>query len=69
MILDKIGYCDKTGLVKVNGTPNAQPYCEGIVVPKVVPFQNHISTRYNARPHKAGQTTEVLRQNNIDELK
>jgi hypothetical protein len=40
MIWDKIGYCDKRGFVKVNATPNSQPYCEGIVVPKVVPFRN-----------------------------
>jgi hypothetical protein len=26
MIWGKIGYYDKTGLVKVNATPNSQPY-------------------------------------------
>jgi hypothetical protein len=40
MIWEKIGYYDITGLVKVNATPNSQPYCEGIEVPEVVPFRN-----------------------------
>jgi hypothetical protein len=73
MISDKIVYQDKTGLVKVNATPNSQPYCEGIVVPKVIPFHNQgqvtIFHQYNARLHTAGQSKEVLRQSNIDVLK
>jgi hypothetical protein len=60
MIWDKIGYYDKTGLVKLNATPNSQPYCEGIVVPEVLPFRNQgqvtIFQQYNARSHTAGQT-------------
>jgi hypothetical protein len=40
MILGKIGHYGKTNLVKVNGTPNSQPYCEGILVHEVVPFPN-----------------------------
>jgi hypothetical protein len=64
MIWGKIGYYDKTGLVKVNATPNSQPYWEGIVVPEVVLIRNQdqvtIFQQDNARPHIAGQTKEVL---------
>jgi hypothetical protein len=40
MIWDEVGYYDKTGLFKVNATPNSQPYCEETVVADVVSFQN-----------------------------
>jgi hypothetical protein len=36
----KIGHYGKPNLVKVNGTPNSLPYCEAVVIPKVVPFLN-----------------------------
>jgi hypothetical protein len=34
---NKIGHYGKTNLVKVNGIPNSQPYCQGIMVHEVVP--------------------------------
>jgi hypothetical protein len=73
MIWFKIGYCDKTGLVKVTATPNSQPYCEEIVVPEIVPFWNQgqvtIFQQDYAQLHTTVQTKEVLRQSNIDVLK
>jgi hypothetical protein len=40
IIWNKIGHYGNTNLVKANGTPNSQPYCEGIVVHGVVSFLN-----------------------------
>ena len=72
MIWDKIGYYDKTGLVKLNATPNSQPYCEGIVVPEVVQFWNQgqvtLFQQDNAQPHTTGHIKDILRQSNIDVL-
>jgi hypothetical protein len=72
MILDKIGYYDKTSHVKVNATPSSQPYCEEIVVTEILSFRNQgqvaIFQQHNARTHTAGQTKEVLRLSNIDVL-
>jgi hypothetical protein len=45
MIWNKIDY-DKNGLVKVNATPNSQPFCEGFVVHGVV-----LSLILNIREH------------------
>jgi hypothetical protein len=40
MIWCGISYYGKTNRITVNGTPNPQSYCEGIVVPEIVPFLN-----------------------------
>jgi hypothetical protein len=73
VIWDEIDYYDKADLVKVNATPNLQPYCEGTMVPEVVSFRNQgkvtIFQQENTLPHTAEHTKEVLRQSNIDALK
>jgi hypothetical protein len=46
MIWDKISYYDTTGPIIVNATPTPQPYCEGIVVPGLVPFRNQGHVNY-----------------------
>jgi hypothetical protein len=53
---NKIGHYGKTNLVKVNGTPNSQPYGEGIVVMRLC----HFWTRVKLPTER--QTKDVLRQ-------
>jgi hypothetical protein len=57
-----ISHYGKTKLLTVNETPNLQPYCEGILVPEVVPFLNQDQVTIfqqdtgNPREHTARQT-------------
>jgi hypothetical protein len=63
---NKIGHYGKTNLVKMKGTPNSQPYCEGIVVDEVVPFLNQgqvtICQQDNTLPCTEKQTKDILWQ-------
>ena len=60
----------KTRLLVVNGTLNAQEYINQVLVPEVVPFiqrnaQIVTLQQDNARPHTARLTQHFLQRNNI----
>ena len=59
----------KTELVTVQGTLAAVRYCDEIIQPLVLPFQQQgnatIFQQDNARPHSARHTRNVLLQHNV----
>ena len=70
MIWDGITGGQKTRLLVVNGTLNAQKYINQVLVPEGVPFMQRNAQivtlqQDNARPHTARLTQHFLQQNNI----
>ena len=62
---------EKTQLVTVNGTLNAQKYRDDILSPVVLPFMQAgngvtIWQQDNARPHTTRATTQFLTANNVN---
>ena len=71
MVWGGISHNEKTQLVSVNGTLNAQKYRDDILAPVVLPFMQAgngvtLLQQDNARPHKAGATTQFLTANNMN---
>ena len=71
MVWGGISHNEKTQLVTVNGTLNAQKYRDDILAPVVLPFMQAgngvtILQQDNARPHTARATTQFLTTNNVN---